>query len=114
MKFVLRQVLMDWRLDFFNDPYPHVLDADEEEDFHSLVMLVTFPRKARVFRQRIDAFSLYSDNEFIDRFRLSKDCVKFLVDRLRHRISSRTMRNRAVTVEECYLRSDITPLEISS
>lgn len=66
-------------------------DSDfEDEEFENLAILVAFPRQLKVFRSRIDHFTNWRDNEFFDRFRLSKYTVRFLVDLISDRICSHT------------------------
>ena len=42
--------------------------------------------RRRIFRQRIDPFDDCTDEEFIERFRLSKDCVTNLLNELRRHL----------------------------
>lgn len=71
----------------------HFLDDDsdfEDEEFDELAVLVAFPRQRRIFRPRTDHFSWWRDDEFFDRFRLSKNTVRFIIDLIGDRICSRT------------------------
>lgn len=66
-------------------------DSDfEDEEFNDLAILVAFPRRQRIFRTRVDHFTTWRDDEFFDRYRLSKNTVRFIVDLIRDRIQSRT------------------------
>jgi len=66
-------------------------DSDYEDDeFNNLALLLYFPRRLRVFRPRLDHFTYWKDDEFFNRFRLSKNTVNFLVDFIGDRICSRT------------------------
>lgn len=64
-------------------------DSDDDE-FMEFVLLITFPRRRKVVRQRPDHFEMWRDHEFLERFRLAKNTVRFIVDKLRNAISSRT------------------------
>lgn len=62
-------------------------DTDfEDEEFDHLA----FPRQQRIFRPRIDHFNWWRDDEFFNRFRLSKNTVRFIVDLIGDQISSHT------------------------
>ncbi|KAL6977982.1 hypothetical protein U1Q18_050572, partial [Sarracenia purpurea var. burkii] len=66
-------------------------DSDsEDEDFLELVLLIQFPRRRKIFHQRKDYFNELPDEDFFQRFRLSKTTVQFLIEKLRDQISSRT------------------------
>ncbi|XP_065200775.1 putative nuclease HARBI1 [Planococcus citri] len=79
-------------------------DDDEnltsDEDFQELVYKIAFPRRKKKFRHRIDHFVEWNEQEFLDRFRLSKSTVMYLVEKLKSKISSRTTRNNALTARE--------------
>lgn len=62
----------------------------EDEEFEDLALLVAFPRRQRIFRPRTDHFTWWRDDEFFDRFRLSKNTVRYIVDMISDRICSRT------------------------
>lgn len=53
-------------------------DCDDEQ-FSILVFLHAFPRGQRVRRPRKDHLTWWRDNEFFNRFRLSKSTVRFIV-----------------------------------
>jgi len=66
-------------------------DSDfEDEEFENLALLIAYPRRQRIFRLRTDHFTWWRDDEFFDRFRLSKDTVRFIVNLIEDRICSRT------------------------
>ncbi len=48
-------------------------DLEEEQEFHGLVNLVTFPHQVKQYFERPNYFELYSENKFEECFRLSKD-----------------------------------------
>lgn len=62
----------------------------DDEDFLELVNIVRHPRAPRTFRERPDHFTKWNEVEFRNRFRLSKDIVKFVVNVISPSISSKT------------------------
>ena len=50
------------------------------EDIDQLYLVERLIRKEKVVRDRSNPFTAYSDDEFIDRFRLTKECVIQLDD----------------------------------
>ncbi len=65
-------------------------DLEEDEKFHALVNLITFPCQVKQYFERPNYFELYSENKFAEHFRLSKDIVRFLLEKIGPRISSPT------------------------
>ncbi len=65
-------------------------DLEEEEEFHGLVNLAAFPRQVEQYFKRPSYFELYSENKFVECFRLSKDFVRFLLEKIGPRTSSPT------------------------
>lgn len=66
-------------------------DSDfEDDEFENMAILMAFPRRQRIFRPRIDHFTWWRDDEFFDRFRLSKNTVRFVVDMISDHICSCT------------------------
>jgi len=67
-------------------------DIDDEneadDDFVHLAELVAFPRRAKVIRERPDHFNVWSDEEFLNRFRLKKDTIKFILRLIEQTIKS--------------------------
>lgn len=63
-----------------------------DESFMQLALLVTFPRKRKMFLQRHNHFRKWRNEQFLARFRFSKETVRFILQKIRHRISSRTER----------------------
>ncbi len=57
-------------------------DSEEEEEFHALVNLVAFARQVKQYFERPNYFESYSE------FCLSKDIVRFLLEKIGPRISS--------------------------
>lgn len=70
-------------------------DEIDEDDFIDLAINVAFPRRAKVFRERPDHFQVWRDDEFLHRFRLKKDTVKFILNMVETRFTSPT--NRSVS-----------------
>ena len=67
-------------------------EATDDEDFTELSLLILFPRRGRVIRERRNYFVELLDDDFFKRFRLSKITAQFIVDKLRNEISSLTTR----------------------
>ncbi len=63
-------------------------DLEEEEEFHGLVNLVAIPRQVKQYFKKPNYFELYSKNKFVECFRLSKDIVRSLLEKIGPRISS--------------------------
>lgn len=61
------------------DPPRNTMDPDEDEEFLELVNLIYFPRNRRRMTARVDYFEL-PDLVFLQRFRLSKEVVWYLID----------------------------------
>lgn len=66
--------------------------SDSDDSLFELAELVAFPRQAKVIRERPDHFQTWRDDEFLQRFRLSKNTVKFLLDVIETKIASPTDR----------------------
>jgi len=67
-------------------------DSDSEEEFIDLMLHVTYPRRPKKYRHRPCYFQELGNHEFLDRFRLSKEAVLFIVNKIRNEISSMTTR----------------------
>ncbi len=65
-------------------------DLEKEEEFHGLVNLVAFPHQVEQYFKSPNYFEFYSENKFVECFRLSKDIVRFLLEKIGPRISSPT------------------------
>ncbi|XP_047518574.1 putative nuclease HARBI1 isoform X2 [Pieris napi] len=63
---------------------------EEENEAQVLV------RKRKVFKKRIYNFNLFDENEFIDRFRVSKEVAIYITDSIKNEITSNTDKNLAV------------------
>ncbi len=73
---------------------PEVDTGDEiaDRDFLEFTLLITFPRKRRIFHDRANHFEMFDDSEFFNSFCLSKTMVNFLLDIIQGKISSATTR----------------------
>ncbi|CAH1395670.1 unnamed protein product [Nezara viridula] len=72
-------------------------DLTDDEDFLDLIAL--FLKEKKVFRPRVTHFLRWSDEEFFDRFRLSKETVQFILNLIKPAISNLTNRNHGVNAE---------------
>lgn len=79
-----------------NMGYEDYYDTDDEneadDDFVRLAVIVAFPRRAKVIRERPDHFQVWRDDEFLHRFRLNKNTVKFILNIIESKIASPTSR----------------------
>lgn len=67
--------------------YEHLTD---DEDFIDMINL-NIPRHYRpVIQERINYFHYYDDQDFIKRFRLSKQGTRFIINQIRDQIASPT------------------------
>jgi len=77
----------------FDDDYSDTEESNEAiDDFEHLAELVAFPRRAKIIRKRPDHFKVWRDDEFLNRFRLNKDTVKFILRIIESKIVSKTSR----------------------
>nr|CAH7729137.1 unnamed protein product [Callosobruchus chinensis] len=82
----------------------NLLEMSDDEDFVEAIEILRNARRRRKrYRDRIDHFLLWNDDEFIRRFRLSKQGVRFVVNQIEAQIKSRTEWNHAVTAEQMVL-----------
>ena len=56
-----------------------------------------FSRRSRNFRERLDILNIYSDDEFLARFRFSKNCVILLLNEVEEELESETERSFALS-----------------
>jgi len=79
-------------LDYMDiDDYSDTDESDEAiDDFDHLVEIVAFPRRAKIILKRPDHFKVWRDDEFLNRFRLNKDTVKFLLRIIQPKLASQT------------------------
>ncbi|KAK9701963.1 DDE superfamily endonuclease [Popillia japonica] len=76
-------------------------ELTDDEDFIELLNIEL--RIPRVFRERINHFEKWNDNEFKQRLRLSKPVVKFVIDKIAGEILSKTKTNNVLSPEEMVL-----------
>nr|CAH7737744.1 unnamed protein product [Callosobruchus chinensis] len=82
----------------------NLLEMSDDEDFVEAIEILRNARRRRKrYRDRIDHFLLWNDDDFIRRFRLSKQGVRFVVNQIEAQIKSRTEWNHAVTAEQMVL-----------
>lgn len=75
------------------DPFHNLAELTDDEDFVEMVeMLGNVRRQQPQFRERKNYFVILTDNEFIQRFRLSKQVTSYVVERIREQIESPTER----------------------
>ncbi|XP_031331955.1 putative nuclease HARBI1 [Photinus pyralis] len=73
------------------DIFEELMSDDEE-----IINFVERPRRRKQFRQRKNHFEEWDDEAFLDRFRLSKDCILAILEQIEEQISYLTDRNEAV------------------
>jgi len=66
--------------------------SSDDESIIAFVTKLGQPRKNRVFRNRADNFLEWDENEFYNRFRLTKRCVNIVLDQITFKIQSSTDR----------------------
>lgn len=66
------------------------LYEEDDDDFLEFAALIAFPRRPQIYRQRPDHFTIWRENEFFDRFRMSKNTVRFILHLIENRIRSPT------------------------
>lgn len=67
--------------------FDDVLSDDEE-----LIDFVERPRQTKVFRNRIDHMQEWNDKEFLDRFRISKECSMGILYQIEELLAHKTVR----------------------
>ena len=63
-------------------------------------LLLRLLRRDRIFRDRTNPMDMFSESEFISRYRLSKATTCMVIDELRDQLQRQTRRNHTVTPEE--------------
>lgn len=63
----------------------------DDEDFLEMVRLAMPPRIRKTYRARPDNFNVWNDGQFLERFRLTKPTVRFIVDQIAPNIANKTM-----------------------
>lgn len=75
------------------DHFLNLEELTDDEDFVDVVeMLGNVRRKHPHFQERKNYFDILTDDEFIQRFRLSKQVSRFVIERIREQIMSPTDR----------------------
>lgn len=64
-------------------------DVDEDYEDYEILILI---RKPYTVRPRPNFLNIYDEEEFIARFRLNKETVLTIVDLIRERIQTKTLR----------------------
>lgn len=81
---------MDEILELFEEIY-----SDDEEDF---INIIEMPRNLRNFKVRPNQMEQWSDTEFLNRFRLSKDSVENLLQQIQHLLIHPTQRFAVISI----------------
>jgi len=63
-------------------------NSSDDDTVIAFVNRLGQPRKQRVFRNQIDKFLEWDENEFFNRFRLTKRCVNIVLDLITFKIQS--------------------------
>lgn len=61
--------------------------SSDDNDLFDLTLIIAFPRRAKIIRPCTNHIEKWLDQEFIDRFRLSKDTTLFVLDLIEDQIS---------------------------
>ncbi|KAJ8936522.1 hypothetical protein NQ318_022610 [Aromia moschata] len=75
----------------------------DDEDMIGLIIIIDHPRILCQFRNRENQFENWSDVEFFQRFRLSKNTVNFVLQTIQYVIASPTEMNHAASAAEMLL-----------
>lgn len=71
--------------------HDNLLELTDDEDFvEAIEVLINARRQPKKYRDRIDHFVAWNDEEFLQRFRLSKPGVRFVINQVEAEISSPT------------------------
>lgn len=62
----------------------------DDEDFMEIALLVAFSGRCKIIRQLPDHFEIQRDFQCVERFRLTENTVRFIVDKLRDTLFSPT------------------------
>lgn len=69
--------------------YQELFEDDEDREDYEILTLI---RKPYTVRPRPEFLNIYDEHEFITRFRLCKETVLGIVDLIRERIQTKTLR----------------------
>lgn len=75
----------------------------DDEDMLELIDILSAKTHRKTFRNRANHFEKWNSTEFIRRFRLSKDGVMFVHDKIKNDIANPTVRNHAVSSKDMLL-----------
>lgn len=76
-----------------DNPFYNLAELTDDEDFTDMVeMLGNVRRQHRQLRERKDYFLILTDNEFVQRFRLSKLVTRYVIEKIKEEIMSSTER----------------------
>lgn len=64
--------------------------TDDEDFVEAVEVLINARRHPKKYRDRMDHFVKWNDKEFVQRFRLSKQGVRFIINQVETQISSPT------------------------
>ncbi|KAJ8913058.1 hypothetical protein NQ315_006559, partial [Exocentrus adspersus] len=82
----------------------NLLDLTDDEDFVEVInMLRNVRRRPQNYRPREDHFLSWNEEDFIKRFRLSKNGVRYIVNLISDNIRSPTQQNHALSPEQMVL-----------
>ncbi|XP_028039897.1 putative nuclease HARBI1 isoform X2 [Bombyx mandarina] len=73
------------------------LESLEAVESLQLVSSNSVFRRPRLYRQRTEDFEKYDDKDFVFRYRLSKETVLFLLEKIEHLLEYKDNRNQSVT-----------------
>ncbi|KAI4467159.1 hypothetical protein MML48_2g00020421 [Holotrichia oblita] len=83
-----------------DDIYEQLID---DEDFVESIRIVENRRAPNRYMQRRDHFNIWTEQEFRQRYRLSKDTVRFVIHEISDEIANNTARNHSVSAEDMVL-----------
>jgi len=76
-------------IDEYDEGYGAITEDEiDDADFLEFAVHITFPRAGKTIRKRPNLFQKYSNSEFLQRFRLTKKTVRFLVELIKTEIAS--------------------------
>lgn len=68
-----------------------LLDLTDDEDFVEVINIIrNTRRRPQNYRNRPDHFVIWNDDEFLSRFRFSKQGVRFITQQISRQITSAT------------------------
>lgn len=76
-------------MDMALNVYEKLFENDEDEEDYEILILI---RKPYTVRPRPDLLNIFDENEFLARYRLCKETVFKILDLIRDKIQTKTMR----------------------